>query len=150
MYCRTRRCIIWNRELRRRGEHVEKDDAHFRWKPTSEGTNAAGANPGALRCYTRKDMYVCAANATVSLAHRPMWVCPQLTRVPPISIDLEQRVLYSAFRCAYIINVLPSPRREGNYVWATFSALARTLDSRSVEIGRSFYHLSIIFYLVHC
>jgi hypothetical protein len=77
----------------------------------------------------------------------PMWVCPQLTRVPPISIDLEQRVLYNAFRCAYIINVLPSPRREGNYVWATFSALARTLDSRSVEIGRSFI-LSIIFYLV--
>src|SRR6267142_222407 len=90
MYCRTRRCIIWNRELRRRGEHVEKGDAHFRWKPTSEGTNAAGPNPGMLRCYTRKDMCACAANATVSLAHRPMWVCPQLTCVPPISIDLDK------------------------------------------------------------
>jgi hypothetical protein len=84
------------------------------------------------------------ANATVSLAYQLVRVHPQLTRVPPISIDLEQRVLYNAFQCVYIINVLPSPRLVGNYAWATFSALAETLDSRSVEIGRrpyqSFYN----------
>ena len=67
----------------------------------------------------------------------------QLTRVPPTSIDLEPKEPYNASRCAYIINVQPFPRREGNYAWVTFSALAVSLDNRSVETltGRSpYYH----------
>lgn len=73
------------------------------------------------------------------LSHRLIPVHPQLTRVLPISIDLEQRVLYNASRCAYIINVPPSPRRVGNSASAPFSAPAVTLDSRSVKIGRRSY-----------
>jgi hypothetical protein len=66
----------------------------------------------------------------------------QSTPVPPISIDLEPKGLYNASRCAYIINVRPFQRREGNYAWATFSALAVSLDNRSVEslTGRSPYY----------
>jgi hypothetical protein len=73
----------------------------------------------------------------------------QLTRVPPTSIDLEPKELYNASRCAYIINVQPFPRREGNYAWATFSALAVSLDNRSVETltGRSPYCLSLILHI---
>jgi hypothetical protein len=73
----------------------------------------------------------------------------QLTRVPRISIDLEPKGPSNASRCAYIINVPPFPRLEGNYAWATFSALAVTLDSRSVETGRSPYFLSIMLH-IHC
>lgn len=70
----------------------------------------------------------------------------QLTRVPPTSIDLERKELYNASRCAYIINVQPFPKREGSYASATFSALAVSLDNRSVETltGRSPYYLSLI------
>ncbi len=66
----------------------------------------------------------------------------QSTPVPPTSIDLEPKGLYNASRCAYIINVRPFQRREGNYAWATFSALAASLDNRSVETltGRSPYY----------
>jgi len=73
----------------------------------------------------------------------------QLTRVPPTSIDLEPKELYNASRCAYIINVQPFPRREGNFAWATFSALAVSLDNRSVETltGRSLYYLSLILHI---
>ena len=73
----------------------------------------------------------------------------QLTRVPLISIDLEPKGLYNASRCAYIINVRPCPRQEGNYVWALSLALAVTLDSRSVETGRSPYYHFIMLH-IHC
>jgi hypothetical protein len=70
----------------------------------------------------------------------------QLILVPPTSIDLEPKELYNASHCAYIISVQPFPRREGNYAWATFSALAVSLDNRSVETltGRSPYYLSLM------
>jgi hypothetical protein len=73
----------------------------------------------------------------------------QLTRVPPTSIDLEPKELYNASRCAYITNVQPFPRREGNYAWAPFSALAVFLDNRSVETltGRSPYYLSLMLHI---
>jgi hypothetical protein len=73
----------------------------------------------------------------------------QLTRVPPTSIDLEPKELYNASRCAYIINVQPFPRREGNYAWAPFSALAVFPDNRSVETltGRSPYYLSLMLHI---
>ncbi|SRR6266481_6038831 len=66
----------------------------------------------------------------------------QLTRVLPTSIDLEPKGRYNASRCAYIINVQPFLGREGNSAWATFSALAVSLDNRSVETltGRSPYY----------
>ena len=83
----------------------------------------------------------------VSLAHQLPFT-PQSTRVPPISIDLEPKGLYSASQCAYIINVRPFPRREGNYAWATFSAPAVTLDSQNVKTGRSPYYRSIMLHVV--
>ena len=73
---------------------------------------------------------------------------PQLTRAPPISIDLEPKGLCSACQCGYIINVRPFPRQEGNYAWATFSALAVTLDSQSGKTGRSLYYLSIMLHVL--
>ena len=69
--------------------------------------------------------------------------------MPLISIDLEPKGLYNASRCAYIINVRPFPRREGNCAWAPSLAQAVTLDSRSVETGRSPSYLSIMLH-IHC
>jgi hypothetical protein len=95
---------------------------------------------------------MCVSSATV--IPFPWLICrfrlpPQLTHVPPTSIDLEPKELYNASRCAYIINVQPFPRREGNYAWATFSALAVPLDNRSVETltGRSPYYLPLMLHI---